>query len=130
MVKKFIYNVLFYITSLFCSIILFTQLARLVNPKIYPVKFDALTVYPAVFSFLLAAALLVITFFINKKLITRVKYNPKKYLIILVTLGAVFRIASVTLIKNRQVSDFKIYHEFAVSLCNGTGFSYTGFYGD
>jgi len=129
MVKKIIYNVIFYITALFCSIILFTQLARLVNPKIYPVKFDGLTVYPAVFIFLLAGALLAITFFVNKKFITRVKSNPKKYLIILVIFGTIFRIASVTLIKNRQVSDFKIYHELAVSLCNGTGFSYTGFTG-
>lgn len=46
--------------------------------------------------------------------------------VILVGIGLLLRIASISLIRNYQVSDYLIYHELAIALANGDGFAYTG----
>ena len=44
----------------------------------------------------------------------------------LVFVGLSLRMLSVVAIPNKQVSDFKVYHELAIALNDGDGFAYTG----
>ena len=47
-------------------------------------------------------------------------------ILFLLFVGLSLRMLSVVAIPNKQVSDFKVYHELAIALNDGDGFAYTG----
>ena len=56
----------------------------------------------------------------------RVQLGERAFLALLVTLAAGVRVAWVMAVPNRLVSDFAIYHELAVALVSGQGYTLTG----
>jgi hypothetical protein len=52
--------------------------------------------------------------------------SKKRAIIMLFAIGCVLRIGVVVLFPNRQVSDFQIFHELAITLYEGKGFAYNG----
>jgi 4-amino-4-deoxy-L-arabinose transferase-like glycosyltransferase len=49
-----------------------------------------------------------------------------KSIVIIFIIGLLLRFVWICSVRNEQKTDFAIFHELAVSLCQGTGYSYTG----
>ncbi|MCD6459468.1 glycosyltransferase family 39 protein, partial [bacterium] len=129
LIKKLLFKLTVWTTGLFCFVIVSVQIIRLIDPKILPIKYKELSNSSSAVVFLLTAVMLFFTFLINRKKSDHLRNHLKKYFILLIIFGAILRIGSVAMIRNKQVSDFKVYHELAVSLTEGIGFAYKYFTG-